>query len=681
MTSRRGADRDLKKWLEEQGPIPVTTEQLMKSVKKIRDAINKEVHANDDSESTSDSTSDSTDEDATEKMRMPDTTNLFAKRCILKITPFDVDEYYRKRRRAEQTRTSAPSQTNGESGASFDSARSQLLPRSMQFVPLHQSSWPNSSASTLSQSSSLGNSLSVTQIHAGSSRQVPDGNNFRPKSFLGILKPTGQVHTSQPLINQFVSQSGSKEDHFPIDLNPGAGSVIFQQTGGNEREEVPGKIRVFNVTSLADNDEPRSPPAERVPLAEFKAEPVSEPPEDIAVHASPVKTESATNENHQSSELTASSSQICLKKWLEEQVPIPETTEQLMKSVKKIRIINKEVHANDDSESNSDSTSDSTDEDATEKMRMPDTTKNLFAKRCILKITPFNVDEYYRKDLVVKMKQAKGNRNKTAKPPPSSKASKDCPSSSKSTIRPQTGDHDDEEEPNLAIVNNPPSELPPISDEHALIIPTPRETRHKTAKPPSSSKASKDCPSSSKSLLPLPRTEDVGENRKTKSPRKSNNPRQILSPEQILERREATKKWMQSPPRRMQVPKASAKDFNIRVMKLHKMLNELKQLVQGKPPLVHYKNAQKVDDNEIRRSFELPGCACLVIENAAWLNGWLNPIRHEKMQLSGFDFINTVFEPEMADAEGEDRIVSARFLNQKVCTFIILIVFACLIHL
>ena len=138
---------------------------------------------------------------------------------------------------------------------------------------------------------------------------------------------------------------------------------------------------------------------------------------------------------------------------------------------------------------------------------------------------------------------------------------------------------------------------------------------------------------------------------------------------------------MQSPPRRMQVPKASAKDFNIRVMKLHKMLNELKQLVQGKPPLVHYKNAQKVDDNEIRRSFELPGCACLVIENAAWLNGWLNPIRHEKMQLSGFDFINTVFEPEMADAEGEDRIVSARFLNQKVCTFIILIVFACLFHL
>ena len=131
----------------------------------------------------------------------------------------------------------------------------------------------------------------------------------------------------------------------------------------------------------------------------------------------------------------------------------------------------------------------------------------------------------------------------------------------------------------------------------------------------------------------------------------------------------------------MQVPKASAKDFNIRVMKLHKMLNELKQLVQGKPPLVHYKNAQKVDDNEIRRSFELPGCACLVIENAAWLNGWLNPIRHENMQLSGFDFINTVFEPEMADAEGEDRIVSARFLNQKVCTFIILIVFACLIHL
>ena len=233
----------------------------------------------------------------------------------------------------------------------------------------------------------------------------------------------------------------------------------------------------------------------------------------------------------------------------------------------------------------------------------------------------------------------------------------------------------------MAIVNNPPSELPPISDEHALIIPTPRETRHKTAKPPSSSKASKDCPSSSKSLLPLPRTEDVGENRKTKSPRKSNNPRQILSPEQILERREATKKWMQSPPRRMQVPKASAKDFNIRVMKLHKMLNELKQLVQGKPPLVHYKNAQKVDDNEIRRSFELPGCACLVIENAAWLNGWLNPIRHENMQLSGFDFINTVFEPEMADAEGEDRIVSARFLNQKVCTFIILIVFACLIHL
>ena len=211
-----------------------------------------------------------------------------------------------------------------------------------------------------------------------------------------------------------------------------------------------------------------------------------------------------------------------LKKWLEEQGPIPVTTEQLMKSVKKIRdAINKEVHANDDSESNSDSTSDSTDEDATEKMRMPDTTKNLFAKRCILKITPFNVDEYYRKDLVVKMKQAKGNRNKTAKPPPSSKASKDCPSSSKSTIRPQTGDHDDEEEPNLPIVNNhPPSELPPISDEHALIIPTPRAIKIK-------------------SLLPLPQPEDVDENRKTKSPRKSNNPRQILSPE--LERREALK--------------------------------------------------------------------------------------------------------------------------------------------